>query len=230
MTIYDKNKNFIPIYFKVNYIEFKQANKSFKSIHNFLSNDIHDRFLNNFVLLFIIINGLTEGKFKLNYNNNIYFKRIFFCFIAEILSDYLKAIILFKINNINPKNIKMFLKEEIHFYKELKNEKKSDNKYKFLNADKIYEYYSNIIDPENILAEILNVNIFPFYIILFHYFVFKIEISFYFKVTYILLLYGFKILNEKIIDYFILNGLNGNNKRISKSEALKINSTKIKSE
>ena len=42
LIINDNNKSFIPIYLKVNYIEFKQSNKSFKSIHNVLSNDIYD--------------------------------------------------------------------------------------------------------------------------------------------------------------------------------------------
>ena len=89
LILNDIEKNFLLIYLKVNFIEFKQANKAFKSIHNFLANDIFDRFLN------------------------------FFIIISEFVSDYLKGIITFKINNLNPKCIKLFLIEEIYFYKEI---------------------------------------------------------------------------------------------------------------
>ena len=227
LIIYDNNKNFVPIYLKVNYIEFKQSNKSFKSIHTFLSNDIHDRFLNYFVLFFIIINGLTEGRLKINYNN-IFLRRIFFCFISEFLSDYLKAIILFKLNNINPKNIKFFLREEIIYFGALKNKKKNlDNKYYFLKDYKLYDYYSDVIDEENIMSMILNINIFPFFIIIYHYLLFKLEVNFYFKIICLFLLIGLKILNETIIGYFITNE---NNKKISKSEFSEKNLAKTKNE
>ena len=105
------------IYLKVNFIEFKQANKGFKSIHTFLMNDVFDRFLNFFIIIFIFTNGIIENKIKIDFNN-IYFKRICLYFISELISDYLKGIITFKINNLNPKNIKLFLKEEIELYDE----------------------------------------------------------------------------------------------------------------
>jgi hypothetical protein len=75
LIINDSNKSFIPIYLKVNYIEFKQSNKSFKSIHNVLTNDIYDRFLNYFVLFVIFINGYTEKNAMFN-NNNMILKKI----------------------------------------------------------------------------------------------------------------------------------------------------------
>ena len=110
----DIDKSFYLIYLKVNFIEFKQANKAFKSVHNFITNDIFDRFLNYFLIFFISINLINEGKIKFDLNN-IYFKRICLYLISELISDYIKGIIIFKINNINPKNIKLFLKEEIKF-------------------------------------------------------------------------------------------------------------------
>jgi hypothetical protein len=114
LIINDNEKSFFLIYLKVNFIEFKQANKAFKSIHNFLASDIYDRFLNFFILICTIINGFIDKKIKINFDN-IYFKRICLYFFSELISDYLKGIIVFKINNLNPKNIKAFLKEETQF-------------------------------------------------------------------------------------------------------------------
>jgi hypothetical protein len=115
LILNDIEKNFFLIYLKVNFIEFKQANKSFKSLHNYLANDIFDRFFNIFIMIFVCIDGINENKIQINFNN-IYFKRICLYFISEFISDYLKGIIAFKINNINPKCIKIFLKEMNHFY------------------------------------------------------------------------------------------------------------------
>ena len=75
LILNDIEKNFLLIYLKVNFIEFKQANKAFKSIHNFLANDIFDRFLNFFIMTFILLKGFIENKIQIDFNN-IYFKRI----------------------------------------------------------------------------------------------------------------------------------------------------------
>jgi hypothetical protein len=115
LILNDIDKHFFLIYLKVNFVEFKQANKSFKSVQNFMANDILDRFLNYFMLIFIGINGINERKIQFNLNN-VYFKRICLYLISEFVSDHLKGIISFKINNMHPKNIKLFLKEEIKFY------------------------------------------------------------------------------------------------------------------
>jgi len=198
LIIYDNNKGFMQIYLKFNYIKFKQSNKSFKSIHNILSNDIHDRLLNYFILALILINGYIEGEVKLNINN-IYLKRILFCFFAEFISDYIKGIILFKINNINPKTIKKFLKEEMIYYKELKNEEKN-KEYNLLKNIKLYEQYSDIIDRENIICMFLNISILPFCILFLDFFVLQIKIFFLFRIIIFAFLICIKVFNEKIID------------------------------
>ena len=198
LIIFDNNKGFMQIYLKFNYIKFKQSNKSFKSLHNILSNDIHDRLLNYFILVFIFINGYIEGEVKLNINN-IYLKRILFCFFAEFISDYIKGIILFKINNINPKAIKKFLKEEMIYYKELKNEEKN-KEYNLLKNIKLYEQYSDIIDRENIICMFLNISILPFCILFLDFFVLQIKIFFLYKIIIFAFLICIKIFNEKIID------------------------------
>lgn len=198
LIIFDNNKGFMQIYLKFNYIKFKQSNKSFKSLHNILSNDIHDRLLNYFILVFIFINGYIECEVKLNINN-IYLKRILFCFFAEFISDYIKGIILFKINNINPKAIKKFLKEEMIYYKELKNEEKN-KEYNLLKNIKLYEQYSDIIDRENIICMFLNISILPFCILFLDFFVLQIKIFFLYKIIIFAFLICIKIFNEKIID------------------------------
>ena len=200
LIINDNHKSCIPIYLKVNYIEFKQSNKSFKSIHNALTNDIYDRFLNYFVLFFIFINGYIETNIKLNINN-IYFQRIMFCFFAEFISDYLKNILLFKINNIDPKTIKQYLKEEIIYFKELTNGGKNSNKeFLLLKGTKLYEQYSDIIDRENIICMVLNVSILPFCILFLDFFIFDINICFIFKIFVFAFLISITIFNGKIID------------------------------
>ena len=199
LIINDNNKSFIPIYLKVNYIEFKQSNKTFKSIHQFISNDIHDRFLNYFVLFFVLINSIIDKNIYID-KNNIYLKRILFCFIAEFISDYLKGVILFKIGNINPKNIKMFLKEEIIYYNKIDIK---DNKYCFLENSKLYESSLDIIDKENIFPMMLNINIYPFYIIFLHYFFIKIKIYHLYKFIIFIFFLILKFLNEKINGFFI---------------------------
>ena len=198
LIINDNNKSFIPIYLKVNYIEFKQSNKTFKSIHQFLSNDIHDRFLNYFVLFFIFVNGVLDKTIYID-KNNIYLRRILFCFIAEFISDYLKGIILFKIGNINPKNIKMFLNEEIIYYNKIDIK---GNKYLFLENSKLYESSLNIIDKENIFPMMLNINIYPFCVIFLHYFFIRIKINHIYKFTFFIFFIILKYLNEKIIGLF----------------------------
>ena len=167
LIINDIEKNFILIYLKVNFIEFKQANKAFKFIHNFIVNDIFDRFLNFFILINIIINGLYENKIKIDFNN-IYFKRICFYFVSEFISDYLKGIIIFKINNMNPKCIKLFLKEEIDFYREVDgfNKDTIENKYTYLKDAKVYKKYISFISKESIINILLNINLYPFIILL----------------------------------------------------------------
>ena len=218
LIINDNNKSFFSIYLKVNYIEFKQSNKSFKSIHYLLSNDINDRFLNYFILLFIFINGYIDGIITINISN-IYFKRILICFIAEIISDYLKAIILFKLSNINPKEIKLFLKEEIIYYKKIKNKEKINNiTFNCFKNNKLYEQYLyNAINYENIFPMLLNINILPFCIIFLYFFIIKIKLLFVYKIIIFLILIGIKILNGKMIDNFQLNNYSNNNKEIIKN-------------
>ena len=218
LMIFDDNKSFIPIYLKVNYIEFKQANKSFKSIHNFLSNDIHDRFINYFVLFIVFINCLLDKNIK-KINKIVYFKRIFIYFIAELLSDYIKGIIIFKLSNSNSKNIKKFLKEEIIYYKKLTYKKKNnDESFNYLKNVDMYESYLNDIESANVLIMALNVNVFPFCTILLYFFLFTIDIYFAFKIMIILLLLGLKLINEKLIHYFILFNIKDNESILSKNK------------
>ena len=207
LIINDIEKNFILIYLKVNFIEFKQANKAFKSFHNYLVNDIFDRFLNFFILISITIKGFYENKITIDLNN-VYFKRICFYFVSEFISDYLKGILIFKINNMNPKCIKLFLKEEIDFYQVLDNYNKENtkNNYTYLKDAKIYKSYISFIPKESIITILLNINLYPFIILLICQ-IFK-ECNF-FCILKILLLIFMKYVLEKLIKIFN-NELNTN--------------------
>jgi hypothetical protein len=213
LIIYDDNKYLIPIYLKVNYIEFKQSNKSFKSIHNFLSSDINDRFLNYLVLFFVIIDGFTEKKITYNINN-VYLKRILFCFIAEFISDYLKGIIIFKTNNLNPKDIKKFLNEEIKFYNQISSKEIEYEEYKFLKNTKHIKNTNNISE-ENIISIILNINIFSYSIIFFYFIIVKKNICIEKKCCILIFLICLRILTKRLIN-FINN--NNNISSIKKKE------------
>ena len=223
LILNDIDKSFYLIYLKVNFIEFKQANKAFKSVHNFITNDIFDRFLNYFLIFFISINLINEGKIKFDLNN-IYFKRICLYLISELISDYIKGIIIFKINNINPKNIKLFLKEEIKFYQEKINiDKKNENKeniYTFLKETNLYKNYNELNYKESIICSLLNINIYPFIIIFFYqiflqykffsfYTLFKILILIIIKSALEILIKCFNsdlnVLSEKVNQFILSN-------------------------
>jgi len=203
LILNDIDKNFFLIYLKVNFIEFKQANKAFKSVHNFMTNDIFDRFLNYFILIFIGINGINERKIKFNLNN-IYFRRICLYLISELISDYLKGIISFKINNMNPKNIKLFLKEEIKFYEELdiNNNENNENLYKYLKDTKLYKNNSEYIYKENLICLLLNINIYPFVIIFINQIFLQYKFFSFLTIFKILILIIIKFLLENIIKTF----------------------------
>ena len=214
----------------MNFIEFKRANKSFKSIHSFLANDIFDRFLNFFVLIFIVINGLIEQKIKIDLNN-IYFKRICLYFISEFISDYLKGIITFKINKLNPKSIKYFIREEICFYQEISSDSKENNKYTYiyLKETKTYENYFSFIDKDSLICLLLNINIYPFVTI----FIKQVFLNNKFFTMSTLSKFLIAITMQYILGIFIIRfNLNFKNDSISnpKKEFNKENKNKIKTE
>ena len=217
LILNDIEKNFLLIYLKVNFIEFKQANKAFKSIHNFLANDIFDRFLNFFIMTFILLKGFIENKIQIDFNN-IYFKRICFYCIAEFISDYLKGIITFKINNLNPKCIKLFLIEEIYFYKELDNSKSDINSYFYLKDTNIYNSYTSFIHKESLICILLNINIYPFIIIFIREIFLKDKIFSLFTIPKIFLLIIIKYVLEALIERFdnkFLHNIKSDNRDIN---------------
>ena len=187
----------------MNFIEFKQANKAFKSVHNFITNDIFDRFLNYFLFIFIGINFINEKKNKIDLSN-VYFKRICLYLISELISDYLKGIVTFKINNINPKNIKLFLKEEIKFYQELdinKNENK-DNIYNLLKETKLHQNYIDLNYRENLICSLLNINTHPFVIIFLNQIFLKYKFLSFYTLFKIMILVMIKNILEILIKCF----------------------------
>ena len=209
LILNDIEKNFFLIYLKVNFIEFKQANKAFKSIHNFLASDIYDRFLNFFILICIVINGFFDNKIKIDLDN-VYFKRICLYFFSELISDYLKGIIIFKINNLNPKSIKAFLKEEIDFYTQLDNNKKNKNKNKYIYLKDIntIDDHISFVYKESLICILLNINIYPFIIILIKEIFFRQKFFFFYSIVKIFIIVIVKFILEKVIQRFNINNNN----------------------
>ena len=195
----DIDKSFYLIYLKVNFIEFKQANKAFKSVHNFITNDIFDRFLNYFLFIFIGINFINEKKIKFDLSN-VYFKRICLYLISELISDYLKGIVTFKINNINPKNIKLFLKEEIKFYQEIFNKSENkDNIYNLLKETKLHQNYIDLNYRENLICSLLNIDMYPFVIIFLNQIFLKYKFFSFYTLFKIMIL----VMNKYILEILI---------------------------
>ena len=228
LILNDIDKNFFLIYLKVNFIEFKQANKGFKSIHTFLMNDVFDRFLNFFIIIFIFINGIIENKIKIDFNN-IYFKRICLYFISELISDYLKGIITFKINNLNPKNIKLFLKEEIELYDEIysyKNSFDNDNHiYNFLKDVKYYKSLISFINKGSLICIIFNINIYPFIILFIEQVFLKYNILSKYSIIKFILLILIKLIIVILIKRFNIKSKSN----IPKGESEDVKRDKIKS-
>ena len=220
LILNDIEKNFFLIYLKVNFIEFKQANKSFKSLHNYLANDIFDRFFNIFIMIFICIDGINENKIQINFNN-IYFKRICLYFISEFISDYLKGIIAFKINNINPKCIKISLKEMNHFYEKLYNNKIDNNKYFYLNDTKEYKKNISFIDKESIICMILNINVYPFIILFSNQIFFNKKFFSFYLILKPVVLIVIKFVIEALIKLFRYSKNSKNEINIEKENKIK---------
>ena len=117
-------------------------------------------------------------------------------------------------NNLNPKDIKSFLKEEIDFYEQIDNDNskdKSNKIYFYLKDTQLYEPYLSLIPKENIMCLLLNINIYPFIIMVLdicfirnRFFSFNIIIN-------IGLLIVLKLIIEQIIDLF--NRKNRSDKR-----------------
>ena len=220
----DPEKSLIPLLFKLNYIELKKCVKPLKkkNFFNQICIDIFDRFFNCFVLFFILVTDYSNNK-NIILNNNFYLKRFLFVLLFEILFDYLKDLIVFRVSLFNPKILKLMSKELIIYYEMLINEKENEIEKNFENKTLIligkqykYHKYVNYIDDVGIIMTMTIQNNIIIYSIFIVVLIFDEIFKFFMlKIYLIVVLVVIKILNEKFIE-FLLNkkNFNNNNKKI----------------
>jgi hypothetical protein len=107
IVLNDPNNFIIPLFMKLNFMDIKRSSKYLKEkklIYVFFY-EIHERFCLIFCLIMVMIQNYYENK--INSHNFIdYFNRAGFVIFAEILFDWLRNIISFKISNFRPGIIK----------------------------------------------------------------------------------------------------------------------------
>ncbi len=167
---------------KLNFMDMKRSGKHLKEnklLYIFFY-EIYDRFCVIFCLVMVIIQNYNENK--INSHNFIdYFNRAGFVILAEILFDWLRNIISFKISNIRPNLIKSLTFELVLLHDKLRynsfnsngnnicvsnSSQLLSNYLKFLeneelvllNKKKEMSKYFGYLDTEHILSSQLQVN------------------------------------------------------------------------
>ncbi len=199
-TLNDPKKSIYPLLFKINYIELKKCGKPIKkkNLMSQLNTDIFDRFFNFFVLFNILITD-----YSINQINNVkfYFTRFFYLFFFEIIFDYIKDIIVFRISYFDTKILKYISYEIPLYYIKLKG-KFLTKEEEFLKNKKLviigrqYEYdkFSSILSSDDIMCLTLQNGILIYCILIINS-IFKSSINF---ITFFILLISCEILREII--------------------------------
>ena len=182
--------NFIyPLFMKLNFYEIKKSGKiqKKKKVFNVVTYEIYDRFFLFSCLFLVVFQNFSDNK--INSHNFIdYSFRILFLIFIEIVFDWIKDIVIFKISDIKPKVIKSITLDLVILHEKLKyntfnsnggasgqfSESKDSNKtndisnyLKLIDQEKLnftnknnFNRYSNYIDYDNILCLELNNNVF----------------------------------------------------------------------
>ena len=155
------------LFFKLNYIELKRQGKkqSKKKITRLVIQDIYDRWLNFFCILYTSLNGLLNGK--INYNNgDYYFYITFYLFLTEIVSKWIKDTMLIKVSGSGESAdiIKLITKEMLILHQKLKFQYVKEDKSEYINYLQSYKFelvtldnlnytqnYIGIIDYQNLI-------------------------------------------------------------------------------
>jgi hypothetical protein len=172
--------NFIyPLFMKLNFYEIKKSGKKQKKkkVFDVVTYEIYDRFFLFSCLFIVIFQNYSDNKIN-SHNFVDYFYRVFFLVGCEVVFDWLKDIIIFKISEIKPTLIKKITKELIFLHEKLKfntfntnggsqnmDQEMVDLSYylkhiditnlKFTNKDNLHKYL-NYLDYDNILCIELN--------------------------------------------------------------------------
>jgi hypothetical protein len=117
----DPGNMIYPLVLKLNYFGMKKSGKSKKKkkIMDLIHIEVYDRFFTIFSLLAVIIQNYNENKIN-SHNFLDYFQRVFYFIFAEILFDWIRNIITFKISQLKPNIYKQITLEMILLHEKLK--------------------------------------------------------------------------------------------------------------
>ena len=199
-TLNDPKKSIYPLLFKINYIELKKCGKPIKkkNLMSQLNTDIFDRFFNFFVLFNILITD-----YSINQINNVkfYFTRFFYLFFFEIIFDYIKDIIVFRISYFDTKILKYISYEIPLYYMKLKRnlltkeeEFLKDKKLLIIGRQYEYDKFSSILSADDIMCLTLQNGILIYCILIINS-IFKTNINI---IKFFILLISCEILREII--------------------------------
>jgi hypothetical protein len=183
IVLNDPNNFIYPLFLKLNYIEMKKSgkNRKKKKILDVILFEIYDRFFVFFSLVFVIIQNYSDNKIN-SHNFVDYSYRIFFLILSEVLFDWIRNIIVFKVSDLKPSLIKLVTYELVLFHDKLKynsyqingaggnsevNSQEMTNylkiieneNLKFINKKKEMNKYTKFLDLDNILMIQLQNNI-----------------------------------------------------------------------
>lgn len=121
IVLNDPNNFIYPLFLKLNYIEMKKSgkNRKKKKILDVILFEIYDRFFVFFSLVFVVIQNYSDNKIN-SHNFVDYSYRIFFLILSEILFDWIRNIIVFKVSDLKPSLIKLVTYELVLFHDKLK--------------------------------------------------------------------------------------------------------------
>ena len=175
IALTDPSNALYALFFKINYIELKKYGKPIKkkNIMSSLTTDIYDRFINYTVFILVIVKNYYENQLS-QYNINEYCYKVFFIFVFEIVFDWVKNFIIFKVSYFNTKIVKLITYEIAVYYEKLRTNKinngnnKGDTMYsRFIHGRDLiivgkqhrYENYLDVLSEESVICLTLHTNV-----------------------------------------------------------------------
>lgn len=236
LTLNDPSNAIYPLFFKINYIELKKCGKPIKkkNIMGSLVTDIYDRFFNFFVFSIVIFQNYHDKK-STSHNFIDYFYRMVFIFIFEVVFDWVKNFVIFRISYFNPKIVKLVTYEIALYHDKLRHNCFNSNgsitrtkhsKYiKYLESKELlivgkqyrYEKYLSYLGYDSVMCLTLHTNILIFCLMITNVFFSTVNIS---MIMFLLLITGLVII-RKILQFAISNFVVNFNKKGPIKESLR---------
>ena len=188
IVLNDPNNFIFPLFIKLNYISLKKSGKQKKlsKILDVVLFEIYDRFFVFLSLFLVIIQNYSDNKIN-SHNFVDYAYRVFFLVGTEILFDWMKNIVTFKISDIKPSLIKSITYDMILMHEKCRyrafhlngasncpssldesGKESTTSVYikiieqenlQFFNQKSEFQRYANILDADNIICLELQNNI-----------------------------------------------------------------------